>query len=247
MSAPTVLVLDAGNTRLKWGLSQSGRWLARGAVDTGDAAGFAQALASLPVLPSVALGCNVAGAEVGARVSAAVAARGLELCWNLSQPRQAGVTNGYDEPSRLGADRWAALIGAWARVGSACVVVSAGTAITVDSLSRDGCFMGGIILPGIETMLHSLEARTAGLRRMSGSHRDFPTTTADAMTTGVIDAAVGAVQRVRERLARRMPGEVKTLLSGGGAEVLRPHLGDACECVDQLVLEGLRVVAEAQE
>jgi type III pantothenate kinase len=179
-------------------------------------------------------------------VYAAVVARGVDMRWNVSQASQAGVTNGYDEPSRLGADRWAALIGARARVGSACVVVNAGTAITVDSLSRDGQFLGGIILPGLETMLHALEVRTAGLRRLPGSHRDFPTTTADAMTTGVVDAAVGAVQRVQGRLALLVRGEVRTLLSGGAAESLRPHLADGCECVDQLVLEGLRVAAEGR-
>jgi len=243
---PTVLVVDAGNTRLKWGVAQAGRWIARDAISTSDAMGLAQALDRLDVAPSVAVGCNVAGPEVGDRVSAAIAARGLELHWNVARSSQAGVTNGYDDPSRLGADRWAALMGAWARVGSACVVVNAGTAITVDSLSRDGHFLGGIILPGLDTMLDALEARTAGLRRMPGVHRDFPTNTADAMTTGVIDAAVGAVQRVRARLERRMPGEVRILLSGGAALALRPHLGDTCEQVDQLVLEGLRVVAEGQ-
>jgi len=246
MSAPTVLVVDAGNTRLKWGLAREGRWLLRDAVDTEDAAGLEHTLARLPVTPSAAVGCNVAGAAVGVRVSAVIAARGVELRWNIPRASQAGVTNGYDEPSRLGADRWAALIGAWAQVGSACVVVNAGTAITVDSLSPDGRFLGGIILPGPETMLHALEVRTAGLRRMPGSHRDFPTTTADAMTTGVVDAAVGAVQRVQERLARLVSGQVRTLLSGGAAASLRPHLADGCECVDQLVLEGLRVVAEGR-
>jgi type III pantothenate kinase len=246
MSATTILVVDVGNTRLKWGLAQAGRWLLQDAVDTADAEGFEHALARLPVTPSVAVGCNVAGPAVGARVYAAVVARGVDMRWNVSQASQAGVTNGYDEPSRLGADRWAALIGAWARVGSACVVVNAGTAITVDSLSRDGQFLGGIILPGLETMLHALEVRTAGLRRLPGSHRDFPTTTADAMTTGVVDAAVGAVQRVQGRLALLVRGEVRTLLSGGAAESLRPHLADGCECVDQLVLEGLRIVAEGR-
>jgi type III pantothenate kinase len=246
MSTPTILAVDAGNTRLKWGVAQAGRWIARDAIGTSDAAGFAQALDGLAVTPSVAVGCNVAGPEVGDRVSAAVAARGLELHWNVARASQAGVTNGYDEPSRLGADRWAALMGAWARVGSACVVVNAGTAITVDSLSRDGHFLGGIILPGLDTMLHALEARTAGLRRVPGIHRDFPTNTADAMTTGVVDAAVGAVQRVRERLERLISGEVRTLVSGGAAAALLPQLGDACEQVDQLVLEGLRVVAEGQ-
>jgi type III pantothenate kinase len=66
------------------------------------------------------------------------------------------------------------------------------------------------------------------------------------MTTGVVDAAVGAVQRVQERLARLVSGQVRTLLSGGAAASLRPHLADGCECVDQLVLEGLRVVAEGR-
>jgi type III pantothenate kinase len=201
---------------------------------------------ALPEVPQGfrrAVGCNVAGSEVASEIEAALSRRGISILWNLATARQAGVVNAYDTPAQLGADRWAALIGAWARVGRACVVVNAGTAITIDSLDDSGVFRGGVILPGLMTMLQSLEARTAALRHVPGRFSAFPANTADAMTTGVIDAAVGAVGRVHERLARVCGGSLITVLAGGGAEDLAPHLGYAVLRVEALVLEGLRVVA----
>ncbi|MBK8019637.1 MAG: type III pantothenate kinase [Betaproteobacteria bacterium] len=246
MSAPVLLLVDAGNTRIKWGLSRDGGWIATGSVDTADGAAFADAMSRLPEQPVRAVGCNVAGATAAAHVESALSARGLPIRWNASCERQAGVSSGYDRPGQLGADRWAAMIGAYSHVGGACLVVNAGTAITLDALDRGGRFLGGRIMPGIDTMLDALEQRTAGLRRSQGAYRAFPANTADAMMTGAIDAAAGAVLRAHEALRQAVQGEVPIVLSGGAADTIAEHLAGRVIRIEQLVLEGLRVIAEGQ-
>ncbi len=231
MSVPVLLLVDAGNTRIKWGLSRDGGWIATGSVDTADGAAFADAMSRL---------------TAAAHVESALSARGLLIRWNASCERQAGVSSGYDRPGQLGADRWAALIGAHSHVGGACLVVNAGTAITLDALDRGGRFLGGRIMPGIDTMLDALEQRTAGLRRSQGAYRAFPANTADAMMTGAIDAATGAVLRAHEALRQVVQGEVPIVLSGGAADTIAGHLAGRVIRIEHLVLEGLRVIAEGQ-
>jgi type III pantothenate kinase len=105
--------------------------------------------------------------------------------WVVPGARQAGVSNGYEHPSRLGADRWVAMIGARWHVLSRgasrpALVVMVGTAVTVDALDTDGRFLGGLILPGFGLMLKALEMGTAGLKVPTGEVVEFPTNTSDA-------------------------------------------------------------------
>jgi type III pantothenate kinase len=121
--------------------------------------------------------------------------------WVVSSAQEAGVTNGYDHPSRLGSDRWVAMIGARHHVlakGPArrMVVVMVGTAVTVECIDTEGRFLGGLILPGHGIMLRALEAGTAGLHVPTGEVRLFPTNTSDALTSGGTYAIAGAVERM---------------------------------------------------
>ena len=244
MSADAVLLVDAGNSRVKWGVAVAGGWLDRGQLDTALAAErFAEVALGLRGQVSAALGCQVAGPRVAAGLEAAAARAGLSLRWNRACASQCGVVNGYEVPESLGADRWAALVAARHRVGGPCLVVNAGTAITIDSLDGDGRFLGGMILPGIDTMLDLMASSTAGLPRAPGYHEPFPVRTADAMTTGAIEAAAGAAQRAHERLGNHCHAHVTTVVSGGAGGRLAPLLPGRVLEVDQLVLEGLRVVA----
>ncbi|WP_298294473.1 type III pantothenate kinase [Thiomonas sp.] len=245
-----LLVLDVGNTRLKWGLyaaAQPGAaLLAHGAMVLEDVDHLHQALSPWP-RPAAVIGCAVAGAVVTARVCAELDTLGLHCQWIGAQAEQCGVRNGYVTPSLLGADRWAALLGARQHVpDGAAMIISVGTAVTVDCLSRDGVFLGGVILPGFGLMLRALEMGTAGLRVPEGEIREFPVNTSDALMTGGALAIAGAAQQMYARLRAREPQGVQVLLTGGAAPKLHPALGLPHRHVEHLVFDGLLCIAAQQ-
>ena len=163
-----VLLIDAGNTRIKWALHDGRAYVANGAVETSHAAEIADGWPS-SMDARVAVASNVAGADVGERLARACKARGLELRTIRSQATQLGVTSGYKDPGQLGSDRWAALVAAH-RVGPGHkLVVNAGTALTIDALTAEGRFLGGLIVPGPALMRRSLDRGTAGLRLTEGA------------------------------------------------------------------------------
>lgn len=230
------LFLDVGNTRLKWGLHDGDRWQGQGAVLLSALDGFADVLAGFDVRGRV-VGANVAGAIVGGRIDAMLAARGVSAEWIRPVCEAYGVRNTYVDPTRLGADRWAALVGARAVHGQAALVVTSGTATTADVLDRDGVFQGGVILPGLELMRMSLARDTAQLPFADGRFEATPRRTADAIATGCLHAQIGAIERMFRLLADD-PGAV-CLLNGGAAGSLAPLLECPLRLVDNLVLEGL--------
>jgi type III pantothenate kinase len=152
------------------------------------------------------------------------------------------VLNSYEHPAQLGSDRWAALIAAWHLELASCLVVNCGTATTVDALSAEGEFLGGLILPGVDMMRSSLAAGAAQLAQTVGVWREFPRNTADATFSGSIQAAVGAIRLQFEALAVR--GSVRCLLSGGAADKVQTHLKLPLVRVDNLVLRGLQIIGQ---
>lgn len=240
-----ILCLDAGNTRLKWGLRDAAGWRSTGVAAHADIAALTP---QLPAKPERILACNVAGPAVAAAIETLAARLAVPLAWFSSSAAAAGVVNGYDTPPQLGADRWAALLGARALHAGPAVVVMAGTATTVDVLEADGRFRGGLILPGLELMRRALARHTAGLPEARGSYRDCPTNTDDAIVGGAVHATLGAIERMARRVASAGPGHGEgsgmaehflVLLSGGAADALAPHLELPLRRVDNLVLEGL--------
>jgi type III pantothenate kinase len=153
------------------------------------------------------------------------------------------VRNSYQVPAQLGADRWGALIGAWHRHRGACVVVGAGTTLTVDALSADGVFLGGLIVAGADLMRESLARNTAQLRPRGGRFAFFPARTADAIESGAVNAQAGAIERMQRFMREAGEDAVLTMVSGGHAQALSRHLNGSVEVVDNLVLEGLVCIA----
>ena len=227
-----ILCLDAGNSRLKCGLHDGRGWRMQGA--SGYQA-FDDLVAELPERPTRIVACNVAGEAIRQRIDALADKMGLPLDWLTSSAAACGVTNGYDTPAQLGADRWAALIAARALHAGPSVVVMAGTATTIDALDGHGLFRGGVILPGLFLMRAALARNTADLPEAAGHYRPQPTNTDDAIVSGAIHATLGAVERLRATLDR----EALCLLSGGAAAELAPHMHPPCRPIDNLVLEGL--------
>ena len=237
-----ILAIDAGNTRVKWGWAEDGRWTRFSWVPTAEAKNLAEALATMPA-PDRVVVSNVAGGTVGEEIRSALARFPQEPIWVKGAAEQCGVRSGYNDPAQLGSDRWAALIGAWHLFRGPCVVVNAGTTMTVDALSGDALFLGGFIVPGMELMRASLAHNTAQLKLEEGVFTYFPDRTADGSASGSINALAGAVERMLRYLAEGGEPDALVALSGGGAEMLAPRLNARVEVVDNLVLEGLACIA----
>jgi type III pantothenate kinase len=242
------LAIDTGNTRLKWALFAHGR---PGEAPTHQGAVFLETIDVLAETdwkdlpsPRTMLGSNVAGDAVRRRVEEQLELWDIAPRWIVPSAQAAGVVNGYDHPTRLGADRWAALAGARWHVLSRgalrpALVVMVGTAVTVDSLDTDGRFLGGLILPGFGLMLRALEQGTAGLRVPTGEVVDFPTNTSDALMSGGAHALAGAIERIHERLVKRTRAEPLRLMTGGAAVKMAPITDLPFETVDSLIFDGL--------
>jgi type III pantothenate kinase len=189
------------------------------ALDSKDIEGLRDWLGALPAAPAAVLGTNVAGAAKGAAIEAALADSGCAVRWIVPQARAYGLTSRYTRPEQLGADRWVSMLGVLA-AGDASgdgpfLLATFGTATTLDTVSRDGVFEGGLILPGPALMRQSLASGTANLPLADGSLQDFPTDTHQAISSGVAAAQAGAV--VRQWLAGvRRYGEAPRVYAAGG-------------------------------
>ncbi len=248
----TFLAIDVGNTRLKWALhaapQRNAPLLAQGVeflenidrLANGDWGGLPH--------PTRMLGCTVAGDAVKRRVEEQMELWDVSVNWVVASSFEAGLSNGYDYPSRLGADRWVAMIGAWHRSlaqGPArpLVVVMVGTAVTVDAIDTQGKFLGGLILPGHGIMLRALESGTAGLHVPTGNVCEFPTNTSDALTSGGTYAIAGAVERMVQHLRQHCDTEPRCIMTGGAGWKMAPSMSVPFELVDNLLFDGLLEMA----
>jgi len=260
------LLIDIGNTALKWALAERGApagsplLVVHALPHRGDTAWpqqLARAWAELP-RGTPAVGCTVADSALREQVQQIAASCGLHVQWLTAATRHDGdfvLENGYRAPAQLGADRWHGMLGACARrPRSSLVLVAAGTATTADCVVFDADagvarFVGGCIAPGAQMMLEALAQRTAGLPLARGAAVDFPDNTDDAIATGVWAAQVGAAQRMVASLARRLGRAPAVLVSGGDAERMAAGLADAgiaAAIEHNLVLAGLALRADAR-
>lgn len=237
-----LLLVDAGNTRIKWALAEHGaapgHWHASGAVDNAD----------LNHLPEVWRGAHIAQVMVSnvagqrLRDQLQLMLPPVPVTWFASGPALAGLRNSYRNPSQLGCDRFAAALGARALApGMALVVATCGTATTIDAVSADGVFMGGMILPGLGLMAASLAANTAQLPQVAAAGAlppPFADNTSDAIRSGCLSAQAGAIER-----ASRLHGGALCLLSGGAAPHIAPALSIPHRLIDNIVLVGLHAAA----
>ncbi len=242
-----VLAIDAGNSRIKWGLHDGEGWLAQSWVSTAEAEQLAAAWKDLPQ-PDVVVVSNVAGGAVAQQLVTAVGRFKQGPRFVRSQAQQCGVRSCYEDPAQLGSDRWAALVGAWHLYQGPSVVVNAGTMMTADALSRDGVFLGGVIVAGVDLMREALARATAGLRVEDGRYTFFPASTADAIMSGAINALAGTIERMQRFMRERGEGDPLVVLSGGAAAAVEFALNARVEVVDNLVLEGLvRIALESEK
>ena len=246
-----LLLIDAGNTRIKWAVAAdtgtvAGGWLASGLVTHADAPALIETWREFHI--SRVLISNVAGPEIRATLLQLLqqAHASADIRWFESCAAAAGVRSGYRNPQQLGCDRFASAIGARTLYPErALIVATCGTATTVDAIGGDGLFIGGMILPGLGLMAKSLALNTAQLPQV-GEHIEivtpFADNTHDAIVSGCIAAQTGAIEHAVGALEMRH-GAVQCILSGGAAAMVAPHLSIPCDRVDNLVLIGLHAVA----
>jgi len=234
--AGMILLIDAGNTRIKFGRLDR----KKGRREPGSLA-LAHAeldrltawLGAWPGPVSSVLGVNVAGASMAARINDLLAQYcDMPVQWVRSTGSVAGIRNLYEDPAQLGTDRWVSLVGLAARTPAAAILASFGTATTIDTLGplttpapvmgdddapleSGRRFEGGIILPGPELMRQSLANGTADLPYAEGASTPFPRNTHAAISSGIAAAQAGAVFR-QWQAAKEALGEAPQLYCTGG-------------------------------
>jgi len=237
-----LLLIDAGNTRIKWALAEDGAAL--GQFASSGAVTHAQ-LNHLPASwqqqrVTRAIVANVAGARLRDQLQLMLPP--VAVTWFTSVRELNGLRNGYRKPSQLGCDRFAAALGARALAPhQALIVATCGTATTIDAVSADGVFVGGMILPGLGLMAAALARNTAQLPQVTAGAAlppMFADNTEDAIVSGCLSAQAGAIER-----ACAQHGATTCIVSGGAAPHIAPALSVQHRMVDNIVLIGLHAAA----
>lgn len=249
-----MLLIDAGNTRVKWALADNhaaaGVWLEQGAVTHADLPQLELAWSEAVARHGVGriIIANVAGNALRVQLEYVLQRAFPELpleqavTWFASLPSLAGVTNGYRQPAQLGCDRFAAAIGGHTlAAGRPIIVANCGTATTIDAITADGFFLGGMILPGLGLMAGALARNTAQLPQIAQDGKlpdGFADNTDDAILSGCMVAQSGAIEH-----AFAQHGATECILSGGAAPYIAPLLRVPYRSVDNVVLIGLHASA----
>ncbi len=246
-----ILVIDVGNTRLKWAWLTSTGLSDQQAVVHRDAkpALWTTALFDSGQKPTRVLVSNVAGPAM-AKTLTRLTKKSFEVDAEFitAMPEFAGLTNGYLDPSLLGADRWLALIGAWTRARSALCVVDAGTAVKVDSVDANGQHLGGLIVPGIHMMREALMNNTSDIAEAVQHSTPslagvLANNTIGAVSRGAVFALAGMADRAAEIIEHSTGTKPKLFITGGDAGMITGTMRSHGEILPDLVLQGLAVIA----
>lgn len=247
------LLLDVGNSRIKWGILDDGDIRRTGHIsqDRIREKGLQVLTTKLPRRVDDVFVSNVAGTSFATRLSGVVGMHcDCDVRFARSEKRGWGVRNSYTQPRRMGVDRWVAMIGAWAEVQKTCLVVDVGTAVTLDAIDGKGMHLGGQIIPGVSTMATALSSATSDIpqvrplpARKGAGLQMFAHNTAAAVREGAQNAVVGAIDRAIRTLQSNGYKPTTVLTGGDASRILeafsvtplhRPHL----------VLQGLAQMLE---
>jgi type III pantothenate kinase len=247
----TTLLVDIGNTRIKWARLEGDAFgRGRAAAHSGwRAADFARRLFARAHRVERVVVASVAGPAVNQALAAAARRAGARVEFVTVARRAGGVTVGYQEPWRLGVDRFAAVVGAHDvfRAVPVCVV-GVGTAMTIDLVDADGRHLGGVIVPAPNLMVETLLANTHGIRRRArggavGGRGLFGRSTRDGIERGACYAAAALVDRAVEEASGPLGREPLVVLTGGDGRLVRPLVRSRCVTIPELVLRGLAVLS----
>ena len=238
------LLLDGGNSQLKWAWVENGTFSEVGRAPYRDLTQLGEEWLQFANDDVKIVGCAVCGSVKKAMVEEQLT---HPVEWLSSMPQALGIRNHYRCPEEHGSDRWFNALGSRRFTQNACVVVSCGTAITTDALTEDNHYLGGTIMPGFHLMKEAMALKTANLNRPIGKVYPFPTTTPNAIASGMMDAVCGALMMMHGRLKDKT-GEgkpVDIIITGGGAARVVQALPESfvhdnqVKIVDNLVIHGL--------
>lgn len=251
------LLIDMGNTRLKWGRAKGGQIISGQSLVNArlNRQELIERWKDLSRPKRLAVSCVSSN-----RLLELVQSVALELWPDVdivlvkSQACAFGVTNAYLQPEKLGVDRWLSLVAVWCRYQNPACIVDCGTAITVDLIDADGKHQGGLISPGLALMKNSLAQGTEALSVSETNHASgqpiaaLPPSmavgpanfTEAAIYSGTLAAAVGLI----EHTLAKQPANMHLVLTGGDAELIARQLNVASTVDPELVLRGLLCVLE---
>ena len=235
--------MDVGNSRIKWGVLENGDIRRTGHISQNAVKerGLQALTTKLPRRIDDVFVSNVAGNTFATRLSGVIGMHcECDVRFARSARRGWGVTNSYSQPRRMGVDRWVAMVGAWAEVQGACLVVDCGTAVTIDAVDDGGQHLGGQIIPGVGTMADALASATSDIPsvrpapgRGAADLGMFGRNTAAAVREGAQNAVAGAIDRAIRTLQSNAYEPVVVLTGGDSSRILiavcerpvhRPHL-----------------------
>jgi len=245
-----ILEIDMGNTRTKWRLREGKTLLGRGACASEVFPDYA--LSAHPLIASqtiekiqVAAVCQEAVFERAVNALRLMTQAALERVMTTALSVQ-GVRCAYARPLSMGVDRWLALLAAYGQrdpLASGVMVVSCGTAVTMDFVRADGVHEGGYILPGLFMMREALVSGTGRIRFESSAfslERAPGNSTLSSVQNGIVHAVLSTLERARVDCAARWSGKVDLWITGGDASWLCDGVEKPCRYVEDLVLDGLR-------
>lgn len=246
-----ILLLDIGNSRLKWAILRHGHFERGGAFEHGASAIGELASAAWGELdtPETVLVANVAGEPLRRALNSWIKRRWKLIPEYLQASAEVfGIRNAYREPERLGIDRWLALLAARELYTGPLCVIDCGTALTLDVLAQDDRHLGGLIIPGMRLMQEALIGRAEGVRQQiqEATHEQVTllgTDTGSAVAGGTLYAEVAVIDRVLTDLRAELGQSLRCVLTGGDAPRLQPLLAYRSEHQPDLVLLGLARVA----
>lgn len=243
----TQLLLDSGNSRLKWAWADGTTLTAAGVLWPHPdelAAQLDEAWGGVAAPQSVTI------AHVGDAERMLILDRWMRARWACpvhvvrAQAELLGVRNHYDAPALLGVDRWVALIAVRGMTTASACVIDCGTAVTIDALSADGDFLGGVILPGLALQRAALARGTAALDTPPGNGADcLARSTANAIAAGTLYGLAGAIERVVFEFESAMDEELELYITGGNLDEIAAHLARPVRRDPDLVLRGLARIA----
>ncbi|MES2683611.1 MAG: type III pantothenate kinase [Pseudomonadota bacterium] len=237
----STLLLDIGNSRLKWALQADADAPIPAAQAIAHAGAPASALAALAAQWQGAAPQAVCIAHVTGSAHEAALVQAVQQAWHCtpriarSRSECAGLKSAYADGSRLGVDRWLAMLALWTRQPAAFAVASAGTALTFDAVDASGQHQGGVIAPGLSAMIETTlgHTRFAVGEMAAAFERGLGRDTEACVRQGGLHAAAGLL----DRLGAQHPGSKH--LAGGDALTLQAHLQGRWQIEADLVLQGL--------
>lgn len=242
------LLVDVGNSRIKW-CYWNGQTLSAVGSEAHCHVNFDRLLHQIwgeKTAPSKIWISNVAGAEIHAALVC-----WISTVWRIrprflqTESNAFGVSNGYHESKSLGIDRWLNLIATYnnSKTKSPFCVIDCGTCITVDALDADGMHLGGLILPGIQTMRQAVIQSTAECTLEDASPMMGSTmlarSTKQGLWGGTLFAAVSYLERLVDEMTLELGHDLKIIVTGGEADLLLSLMGPRFELREHLVFEGI--------